>query len=343
MVKVYLGNNDTFTVQDSCTVYGNIGHQHVKVLGFPDVSFDANIEEITLDMSSSEYAYKCNGTTTVISSNGLTVCEFSSMNQPVKVNYLNGSAVLEIKGLNNTTLNGVKLPATVTSINPIIDEVDLRKYIPFNENQYQSNACVGFAVTNALEVMLKGKINLSAQFAYYNGRLLDNIQGRDIGSNISKVYKGLVEYGVCKEEFCSFDYNSITTKPSQTAYAKAAQRKVNEYKALNYKSPTLIDDMKNLLIQEIPSVIIMDLSRDMIDLYYNNNMDNHNPRPISTDNPKALNISHAMTVVGFNKRGFIVENSWGRNFGDNGCFLLPYDTFLADIVPNVFYVEEFKQ
>lgn len=33
---------------------------------------------------------------------------------------------------------------------------------------------------------------------------------------------------------------------------------------------------------------------------------------------------HAMTVVGYNKNGFIIRNSWGENWGDKGYCIYPY-------------------
>lgn len=36
---------------------------------------------------------------------------------------------------------------------------------------------------------------------------------------------------------------------------------------------------------------------------------------------------HAIAIVGYNEEGFIIRNSWGRSYGDNGCAILPYDDF----------------
>ena len=36
---------------------------------------------------------------------------------------------------------------------------------------------------------------------------------------------------------------------------------------------------------------------------------------------------HAISIVGYNKDGFIIRNSWGRWYGDNGYAILPYDDF----------------
>ena len=36
---------------------------------------------------------------------------------------------------------------------------------------------------------------------------------------------------------------------------------------------------------------------------------------------------HAISIVGYNKEGFIIRNSWGDVFGDDGYTILPYEDF----------------
>lgn len=36
---------------------------------------------------------------------------------------------------------------------------------------------------------------------------------------------------------------------------------------------------------------------------------------------------HAISIVGYDKRGFIIRNSWGTGFGDGGYTVLPYEDF----------------
>lgn len=36
---------------------------------------------------------------------------------------------------------------------------------------------------------------------------------------------------------------------------------------------------------------------------------------------------HAISIVGYNEEGFIIRNSWGRGFGDNGYVILPYKDY----------------
>jgi C1A family cysteine protease len=36
---------------------------------------------------------------------------------------------------------------------------------------------------------------------------------------------------------------------------------------------------------------------------------------------------HAVSIVGYNDEGFILRNSWGRTYGDNGYSVIPYEDF----------------
>lgn len=45
----------------------------------------------------------------------------------------------------------------------------------------------------------------------------------------------------------------------------------------------------------------------------------------STRDPSLLHGAHCMVIYGWNKDGWMVQNSWGRNWGNKGCFILPYD------------------
>ena len=36
---------------------------------------------------------------------------------------------------------------------------------------------------------------------------------------------------------------------------------------------------------------------------------------------------HAISIVGYNEDGFILRNSWGNIYGDNGYSVIPYDQF----------------
>ena len=36
---------------------------------------------------------------------------------------------------------------------------------------------------------------------------------------------------------------------------------------------------------------------------------------------------HCVTIVGYTKKGFIIRNSWGRSWGNNGHIVIPFDEY----------------
>lgn len=36
---------------------------------------------------------------------------------------------------------------------------------------------------------------------------------------------------------------------------------------------------------------------------------------------------HCITIIGYNKKGFIIRNSWGTSWGDKGHVVIPYDEY----------------
>lgn len=55
---------------------------------------------------------------------------------------------------------------------------------------------------------------------------------------------------------------------------------------------------------------------------------------------------HALVIYGWNKDGWLVHNSWGKNWGDNGKFILPFDFKLTEawaISDNITFDDNFKK
>ena len=44
-------------------------------------------------------------------------------------------------------------------------------------------------------------------------------------------------------------------------------------------------------------------------------------------NGDSLEGGHAIAIVGYNEKGFIIRNSWGINYGNEGYSIIPYDEF----------------
>jgi len=221
-------------------------------------------------------------------------------------------------------------------------KVDLRKYTPQVEYQGHINSCVANAGVNVLEILLY-KANkfrdLSRMFLYWILREpYSNLRGKDNGSYPRDVFRQMSKHGICWEDIWPYDENKVNVKPSKEAYEDAKQKLIKEYRRIGEltQSPILRDRYgltlaKVTLAKGFPVFISMRIGRQFYHIH--GPLQDHDYDPVNVTNNRYVGL-HAMCVVGYDDElgGFIVENSWGKNWGDNGFFLLKYDTAYSDIV-----------
>lgn len=179
-------------------------------------------------------------------------------------------------------------------------EVSLKPYAGAIDNQLSANACTAHALTSAMELLCKRgghDVELSRLFVYYNARP-DPLQ--DTGSNIREAIKSLYKIGVPLESDWPYDITKVSTKPDAAAYANAAGYRIGRFSCTGCKLASDNEQRKAALAQGFPVVIGM---------------------PMDSYGAAGL---HAMVMVGYGQEGFIVENSWGAAWGDDGYFTLPY-------------------
>lgn len=202
-------------------------------------------------------------------------------------------------------------------------KVDLRPYMTEVEDQKNTSSCVANAVAGAYEYLAKrhqGEIyDVSRLFIYYNARAAEGATEEDGGSFIHDAIEGLKEYGACSEETWPFDEELVLTEPEQEAYNEAANFLVESVELV----PVDLYAWKHCLAEGYP--IIFGIS-----LY--NSFDLHRkkgvvPVPSPNEASRASHGGHSMLCVGYSDKDrlFIVRNSWGSSWGDNGYCYIPYD------------------
>lgn len=206
-------------------------------------------------------------------------------------------------------------------------KVDLRKNMTPIENQEQTNSCVANAVAGAYEYLAKmhtdEDYDVSRMFIYYNGRYLgvdgDESAIDDNGSYIQKAIEGLKEYGACSEETYPFDVDMVNEVPHQEAYDEAAEFLVEDMALV----PTDLYAWKSCLAEGYPIIFGINLYQSF-DKHRKKGMV---PMPSSTEAGRESHGGHAMLAVGYSDKDkvFIVRNSWGEEWGDNGYCYIPYD------------------
>jgi len=142
---------------------------------------------------------------------------------------------------------------------------------------------------------------MSPQFIYNNRTNQDSsgMFGRDVMRILSKV-------GSCSEDM--YPYNKVEPKENidPKFYNEAKNYVIKSYARVN-----TIDSLKRALYLNGPCYISFPVFNYTTRMWRQRNSD------------KSLG-GHAMTVVGYDKDGFIIRNTWGIQWGDNGYCTYPY-------------------
>lgn len=221
---------------------------------------------------------------------------------------------------------------TPTESGDLPPKVDLRSHMSPVEDQSQSNSCCANAVAGAFEYinMRHCKKNgdtpadISRLFIYYVGRKMDQKIWRetgpvtDDGMSIGGAITAMQSHGACMEADWPFDLNHVNKKPNEDCFKTAERYKVLEATRI----PVDLDCMRECLAAGHPIVFGLKLTQRFFSA-----RQGHCPTPDPNDPQSAAHGLHAMLLVGYNDRQsiFIVRNSWGTSWGDQGYGYVPYD------------------
>lgn len=242
---------------------------------------------------------------------------------------------------NSRPLNGchfetdlVEAPVATAGSSTIPERVDLRSYCSPVEDQGQTNSCTANAIVGALEYhqrRIDGQhIDLSRLFAYYNARKMASTQHLDCGSQIHHVMASVMAFGVCEERVWPFRISNRSVEPPPEAYANATQ-----FQAAQYARTPLGPAAMAAVADEIPVVFGTFLPSNFYSIAETTGaMPEPGPQVIDAGS------GHAMVLVGYDQPGqyWIVRNSWGPRFGDNGYCKIPFNTLAAYSVPQHFWI-----
>ncbi len=177
--------------------------------------------------------------------------------------------------------------------------------------------------------------NVSRSFIYHYERVLEKTYPSDSGAQIRTAIKVLSKYGACAESLFPYSEDTYNKKPTAKMNKDALNRQILKYKRLTRS----LTSFKKCLYFGNPFLFGFTVYSSIDNISKTNNV---LALPNESDDMEG---GHAVLAVGYDNtmNSFIVMNSWGKDWGDNGYFYLPYEyltnTNLSDDFWAIFDVE----
>lgn len=214
---------------------------------------------------------------------------------------------------------------SLLSRNDYIRKVDLRSQCPPVYDQGDLGSCTANAVGGCVHFdFLKEKIMdivPSRLFIYYNERVIDGTVNEDSGAEIRDGFQTIHQQGVCSEKEWPYDISKFTDKPPEDCYQKGVRHESLQQRRVKQTA----DQFRLALIEGYPIAFGFNVYESFESKQVAKTGVVSMPKP----GEKVVG-GHAVMIVGFDdeQRRFIVRNSWGTEWGDNGYCYFDYDFIL---------------
>lgn len=199
----------------------------------------------------------------------------------------------------------------------------------------EGSSCTGHALAGLIDTVLartpdaKGKPpRVSPYMLYRLGRRYDEFPGEaDAGSSLRGVFRGWFHHGAALAE--AWPTLRMNPEPDLTddAFARLCrERPLGAYYRVN---AFRLDDMQSA-INELYAVAVSGAVHDgwRVPVLMKDPATGKDIHVIVRSEESESLGGHAYILVGYNQVGFLVQNSWGTEWGDGGFATLPYDDWL---------------
>jgi len=211
---------------------------------------------------------------------------------------------------------------------------DLRELCPPIYNQGELGSCTANAISFAYEFdQIKQKEQKkdvfipSRLFIYYNERSMEGTVSSDSGAEIRDGIKSINKVGVCPESMWPYNINVFTEKPSNDCYEMATKHKSVKYARVKQT----LEELRECVSSGFPIVF----GFTVYESFESDAVAKTGIMPMPKKDESIVG-GHAVSVVGFTDKTFIVRNSWGDSWGDKGYFYMP-----NEFITNVDYANDF--
>ena len=211
------------------------------------------------------------------------------------------------------------------SLKPLVSELDNSNKTMVLD-QGQEGACTGFglaAVINFLKVYKNKPVRVSARMLYEMAQKHDQWPGENYeGSSCRGAIKGWKNMGVCSEKI--WPYSS--SNPGNLTIDKAKDARSTILGAY-YRLRANLNDY-HVALNETGAIYVSATVHNG----WRNPRKTQKSDKFATIVPSSNSIGgHAFAIVGYNQLGFIVQNSWGTDWGTDGFALWTYEDWYENV------------
>ena len=214
--------------------------------------------------------------------------------------------------------------------------------VPKILDQGREGACTGFALAAVVNFLLhqRGLEDrfVSPRMLYEMARRYDEWPGENYeGSSARGGMKGWVRHGVCPEDlwkpnqkglkYFNPDIEKISTQVPGGAFYRVMHRQIRDMHAALNEVGILYCTLMVHSGWDDPG------AGDALPYSYSDRHGNIHKweLPVIKRRGRADG-GHAVAIIGYTHEGFVIQNSWGEEWGNKGFALLPYDDYMMHAV-----------
>jgi C1A family cysteine protease len=211
----------------------------------------------------------------------------------------------------------------IRKLPPKVNLLDQSRAMPPVYDQGRLGSCTANAI-NAMLVYVEHKLGphvelpaRSRLFVYYCERVLENTVAEDAGAMIRDGMKVIANFGAPAESSWPYNIGQFAVRPPAKVFRAALQHRAASYRRVTRD----LRQMKGCLADGFPFVF----GFSVYDSFESDAVARTGVVPLPKPTESLLG-GHAVLAVGYDDGAerFLVRNSWGKGWGDDGYFTLPY-------------------